>query len=397
MFGENFARPNFLTDNVKGIPIPQVSVSLSRRLAESVRHKAAQRSRAYTALEPYREFFAPTEAIEGLSWDRYSLLGDALEAEVTEAFGLTDDESRRFNFDLEEALESWRPDDDGEESGNALSYAHRLLSYLVGSAFGRWDVTKWAERMNPVAADKSDPLDPPKVCPPGMLVDSNLMPAKEAPAGYPIKLPPNRMLVDEPGHDFDIIESIMRVSSAIGVDREEFAHAALSTNDFRLAFRRNFFKAHLATYTFGRRKAPIYWPLTVESGRWGIWIYAPSLSRETLYAIASEALRREGHAAAEIARLEQERAGANGSRGAKTLDRALDDERKLAEELRRFREEAERVAGIGWEPDLDDGIVLCAAPLADLFPMWKESARYRKELRAGKHPWSAVARWADQL
>ena len=79
------------------------------------------------------------------------------------------------------------------------------------------------------------------------------------------------------------------------------------------------------------------------------------------------------------------------------MDKALDEERKLAEELRRFRQEADRVAGLGWEPDLDDGIVICAAPLADLFPLWKEPAEYRKELRAGKYDWSTVSKWADQL
>jgi hypothetical protein len=53
---------------------------------------------------------------------------------------------------------------------------------------------------------------------------------------------------------------------------------------------------------------------------------------------------------------------------------------------------------LGWEPDLDDGIVLCAAPLADLFPQWrKELAWYRDELRAGKYKWSTVSSWADQL
>jgi hypothetical protein len=116
-----------------------------------------------------------------------------------------------------------------------------------------------------------------------------------------------------------------------------------------------------------------------------------------LYGIATEALRREGHAEVEVARLEMERLSGGAGRSLKALDKAADDERKLGEELRRFREEAERIAGLGWEPDLDDGIVLCAAPLADLFPMWKEAAQYRKELRTGNYTWSAVAKWADQL
>ena len=75
----------------------------------------------------------------------------------------------------------------------------------------------------------------------------------------------------------------------------------------------------------------------------------------------------------------------------------LSGEERLAEELRRFRAEAERVAGLGWEPDLDDGIILCAAPLADLFPSWPETKTARTDLRKGKYEWAAIAAWADQL
>ena len=75
----------------------------------------------------------------------------------------------------------------------------------------------------------------------------------------------------------------------------------------------------------------------------------------------------------------------------------LDAEEKLAEELRRFRLEAERIAGLGWEPDLDDGIILCAAPLAELFPAWPDAKTARAELRKGKYAWATVAAWADRL
>ena len=64
---------------------------------------------------------------------------------------------------------------------------------------------------------------------------------------------------------------------------------------------------------------------------------------------------------------------------------------------RRSADEADRIANLGWEPDLDDGAVLNAAPLADLFPAWKDAAKYRKELRKGKYEWATVAQFADQL
>ncbi|OBH94308.1 BREX-1 system adenine-specific DNA-methyltransferase PglX [Mycobacterium sp. E2733] len=273
--------------------------------------------------------------------------------------------------------------------------ARQLISYLVGCAFGRWDLR--AAKSNTALGD---PFDCVKPCAPGMLVGHDGFPAREAPAGYPLQLPPSRILVDEPGHKWDLLSRIEAVLEEVCNDAGSLAaelSRILGRSSLRDYLRRDFFKNHLAQYTTSRRKAPVYWPLTVPSARWGVWIYAPTFSRESLYAVASEVLRREGHAATEIARLERERAGGGGIRGASALDRALDAERTLAEELRRFREEADRIAALGWEPDLDDGIVLCAAPLADLFPGWRDLAQFRKDVRSGKYEWSTIARWAKQI
>ena len=53
--------------------------------------------------------------------------------------------------------------------------------------------------------------------------------------------------------------------------------------------RKQFYKDHLLGTRRSRRKAPIYWPLMVPSKIWGVWVYAPMLTRETLYAVAGEA------------------------------------------------------------------------------------------------------------
>jgi hypothetical protein len=146
-----------------------------------------------------------------------------------------------------------------------------------------------------------------------------------------------------------------------------------------------------------RRKAPIYWPLGLKKAGWGVWVYAPTLSRETLYGIAQEARRRERLAREAIARLEDEKAKGGVGRPVRKVVEELDAEAKLALELRGFREEAERVAELGWEPDIDDGMVLNAAPLANLFPAWPEAATQRRSIKAGKYPWARVSRWKDVL
>jgi hypothetical protein len=161
--------------------------------------------------------------------------------------------------------------------------------------------------------------------------------------------------------------------------------------------RKQFFKDHLVRYSKSRRKAPLYWPLTVPSKNWGVWVYAPLLTRETLYAIALEAARRERLAAEAIALLQREQRDGGTGRSARTVSDELDAEERLGEELRRFRLEAERIAGLGWEPNLDDGIILCAAPLTDLFPAWPDAKAARAELRKGMYSWATVAAWADRL
>jgi hypothetical protein len=161
--------------------------------------------------------------------------------------------------------------------------------------------------------------------------------------------------------------------------------------------RQQFFKQHVSRYSKSRRKAPIYWPLTVQSKNWAAWVYAPTLSRETLYVVASAAARRERLGVEAIGRLQREQQEGGPGSSARKLAEELDSEEKLAEELRRFRTEAERIAGLGWEPNLDDGVVLCAAPLADLFPAWPDAKKARDELRKGHHEWAAVARWAGEL
>jgi hypothetical protein len=99
----------------------------------------------------------------------------------------------------------------------------------------------------------------------------------------------------------------------------------------------------------------------------------------------------------QIATLQREYDDGGAGRTTAAVSKELDAEQRLSVELDSFGDEAERIANLGWEPDLDDGAVLNAAPLAGLFPSWKDAAKYRNELRKGKHEWATVARFADKL
>jgi len=282
--------------------------------------------------------------------------------------------------------------------GEQRRLADDLISYLVGGAFGRWDlrIGRDPSSVPPI----SSLFDPPPVCPPGMLVGLDGMPASVAPSDYPVALPPTRLLIDESGHRWDIEAATLRSAVVLFEDPSPMLQElleALGHKTIRDYLRKQFFKDHLSRYSKSRRKAPIYWPLTVPSKNWGIWVYAPMLSRETLYGVASEAGRREGLAGEAIARLQREQSEGGAGRPVRKVAAELDAEERLAEELRKFRGEAERVAGLGWQPDPDDGSILCAAPLAELFPSWPDAKTARTELRRGEYQWATVAAWANQL
>jgi hypothetical protein len=193
-------------------------------------------------------------------------------------------------------------------------------------------------------------------------------------------------LVDGPGQLWDIEGRLISVAEVILGESADSIVTDMETileSGLRVYLRRRFFRDHLSQYTQSRRKAPIYWPLYLPSGRWGVWVYAPAFTRETLYAVTNAAAERLDAAELEVGRLQRERAAGGVGRSAREVVHALEIEEQLAGELRRFRQEADRIAGLGWEPDLDDGIILCAAPLAGIFPAWRDATVARDEIREG--------------
>lgn len=284
--------------------------------------------------------------------------------------------------------------------------AEDLVSYLVGCALGRWDVR--IGRDPSLAPPAPDPFDPVPLCPPGMLVGPDGMPAREAPPGYPLELPPDRILVDDDGHRWDIVRR-MRAAAEVLFDDPDAILLELEQilgRPLREYLRRDFFKAHLGRYSKSRRRAPIYWYLRVPSRAWGVWIYAPMLSREMLFAVLREVRDKERALGEVRERLRRDLAAAGRDR--RRLERELEAIEELLREVAGFRVEADRVANLGWEPDLDDGFVLCAAPLSRLFPDWRVANRddartpgdpeqARRMLKEGRFSWASVARWKESL
>jgi hypothetical protein len=262
------------------------------------------------------------------------------------------------------------------------------LSYLVGVAFGRWDI-RYAMG-EAVPGPMPSPFDPLPAVSRGMLVDAEGLPASCAPAGYPINLPADRLLHDDLGHPADIATLVRRAADVVSSgDGPHQLQLANGIRDLRVYLRDKFFAAHLKQYSASRRYAPIYWQLAVPSKRWGLWLYAPALSRESLFAVARAANDKLTALNDKIAQVRDGRTG-EAERVSRERAESLED---LVTEIEKFAAIAESVAQSGWEPDLNDGFVLNAAPLEGLFAdrTWRtQIAGHRKALKDGEYSWATV-------
>jgi len=309
----------------------------------------------------------------------------------------------------------------------------QFLSWCFGVVLGRFDMRLALD--SSLVPGAPDPFDPLPVCPPGMLVGPDGLPAEPGqivseewlgarpdagtlpPEGsvqnptitdeeYPIRIPWDGILVDDPGfnggapHRDDIVRRVREVLDLLWGDRaqaiEEEACEILDVADLREYFREpsGFFQDHLKCYSKSRRKAPIYWPLSTSSGSYTVWLYYHRLNDQTLYAVVNKYLEPKiADVERAVNRLEIE-ISEGAKRGAANLRDRLSEGQNFLMELREFREELLRVAGLPYKPNLNDGVIITAAPLHKLFRLrsWaKDTESCRRQLEQGAYDWAHLA------
>jgi hypothetical protein len=317
--------------------------------------------------------------------------------------------------------------------------ASDCLSYLIGCAFGRWDIRI---ALDPTLAPKlQDPFDPLPVCPPGMLVGLDGLPATPghivseewlrarpnaitlppegavrqptiADSEYPLHIAWDGILVDDPGlddraehpHPSDIVRRVRKVLVVLWGERAEAIEAEaceiLGVASLRDYLRRpsGFFADHLKCYSKSRRQAPIYWPLSTASGRYTVWLYYHRLTQDTLYTVVNQYVTPKLDEVQKRIDLLAGRSDLAGlgrpARSAAELRDQLNDLKGFQSELANFRAELLRVAALPYKPDLNDGVIINAAPLHSLFRLrrWAtDTAAVWKKLEAGEYDWAHLA------
>lgn len=296
------------------------------------------------------------------------------------------------------------------------------LDYNIGLAMGRFDIR--IARDSSLVAALPDPFELLPVCPPAMLVGTDGLPAradnitseawlrarpnaislppepvrskKISAAEYPLYIPWDGIIVDDPEDERDILTRLRAVLTYLyGVEAEAKEHefcAELEVRDLRDYLRKPslFFDSHLKRYSKSRRKAPIYLPLQTCDGRYTIWLYYPRLTADTLYGCSNIL---EAKLKLERRKLEIARADLDKSQG-KTERARVEELSDFVAALTEMKEEIERVAGLPYKPDLDDGVQITASPLWSLFrlPSWqKELKATWEKLENGDYDWAHLA------
>ncbi|MCL5952138.1 MAG: BREX-1 system adenine-specific DNA-methyltransferase PglX [Chloroflexi bacterium] len=308
-----------------------------------------------------------------------------------------------------------------------------LIGYSVGVVFGHWDVRLASDsdlRCSIVEASEYLPT-----CQPGSLIGTNGLPAsrdnivskewlrarpnaitlppaestrqpKIIEGEYPVHIAWDGILVDDAGldgrvaHASDVLRGIRSALSVLWGDRADTIEAEaceiLGVRGLRDYFQSpsGFFADHLKRYSKSRRQAPIYWPLSTSSGSYTVWVYYHRLTKDTLYTIVTQYVNPKIESVQKRADQLAEKLESAAGRAATDWRDQLNDTKQFLSELDDFRAELLRVAELPYRPDLDDGVIINAAPLNKLFRLRKwanDTAAIWKKLEAGEYDWAHMA------
>ncbi len=415
---------------IQNIPIPVAGKIIEQALSERVLRIWRNLRDLDSVIETSHAFLLPFPSLKQANdlascssiWNSYMSnlllenkgIENEIEQYVSRLYRLDLEQVQASDTVLEENLkEQFDEDEGGSVSGlhvieGAATVPTNLTAYFFGSAFGRWDIRfATGERQSP---ELPDPFAPLPVCPPGMLQNTAGLPAgpEDVPADYPVKnIPWDGILVDDPEHPLDIERRIREVMEIIWTGQNGAPNAAaieaeacelLEVRSLREYFRKpaGFFADHLKRYSKSRRKAPIYWPLSTPSGGYTIWLYYHRLNDGTLYKVVEqfvEPKQAEVQATFQTLAAKESRSRAE--------DRELENAQTLLVELAAFRDDLLRLAKI-WKPNLNDGVVITAAPLWRHFrlPAWQKELRTTWEsLERGEYDWAhlAYSLWPERV
>lgn len=247
--------------------------------------------------------------------------------------------------------------------------AEKLISFLVGLTFERWSISAAQRRLD----DLVDKV-PQRIAVASRKEHSNI-----------VVLSSHVLLQD--------LRERMKLIFADAEEMEIQFGKYLSIKSLQAYIESpsGLFSNHLSRYSQfsnGRRSAPVYWPLTTDSGSYTLWVYYNRLTDQTIYTIINDFVEPKHKQVNDDLKSLRSR-----------VDRSKLDEEELtrlsdlATELEDFRKELLRIADF-WKPNLNDGVQITAAPLWKFFRLkkWRDTLKKTwEELEAGGYDWAHLA------
>jgi hypothetical protein len=379
---------NFQVGDIERLPVPTKHSSKIDALVSQCVELARQDSRED---ETTYDFIAPLREVEDFSirQNRQSQLEVEIDAEVSRLYDLRENDLAIIDLELSDIQlapygdESDQADEvedenseDHEVSQEAISRS--WISYAFGTVLGRFEIGK------PDGLGRGDFADS-AVAEILTLIDSDgIMPSE---AGHPQDITSRTLACLNLMLGVDAARETIRTGLG-GGDPEEALRSWLDRFTGQPA--QSFWRFHFQMY----RKRPVYWPFQSPKRLYTVWVFHEQLGPDTLFRIRNEFVEpRLRLAEREIADLGQR--AAEDRKAAKERDKMLD----LVDDLAKFAANLKKIADQGFTSQIDDGVLLNAAPLHEVLPSWPDTKGAWKDLSDGKFDWAhqAMSYWPERV
>ncbi len=217
---------------------------------------------------------------------------------------------------------------------------------------------------------------------------------------------PEGIAVLQAHHPLDLTTRVRQALELMWGEANAQAMVDALGGDLTRYLERDFWKKmHLKMY----RNRPVYWMLQSPKQAITVYLHHEQGTRDTLFVVKTEIVEPTKRLLAtrfgEATDQAEASSGRARMRARKAAEQALSDLQDIAG----FSEALDRVLERGYEPNLDDGVLINLAPLHELVP-WPRKKRYGgravseleatwKALEAGEYDWAHMAMryWPDRV
>jgi hypothetical protein len=382
---------NYQVGDIERLPVPRERSAKVAGLVNQCVEFARETSREN---EVTYDFTLPPRALSERDTRKRQLaeIEVEIDAEVSRLYELTQEDLYAIDRELNDTISDGNDapadlntavgDEEAAEIVVNLSpvdWARSWISYALGTALGRFNVGEvrglgCGDFSESTATQIRNLIDP-----------DGIMPCE---AGHPQDLSARSfaclelMLGLGPAHD-----AVFSGTSAAG-DSVEALRGWLDR--FAGTPAASFWKYHHQLY----RKRPVYWPFQSPRKTYTVWVFHEKLGPNTLHTIKEFA---------DVRLNLLERSEIPPLRLAAATNRAKERElQKLLEQsddLREFSTRLQTHIESGYQSCIDDGVLLNAAPLHDLFPSWPDAKKAWEELKGEKYEWAqqAMRYWPERV